>query len=500
MKRNGFWTYLLGALTVGALAIASPGNSAATIAAISRGSITLHRGDTTGWHYSVQTDNVLAVVRKVIGPGDTASLILAKACGTSKTYARLWKMRPATHDSIAVAGDSITVSVTGTTAQPCVQPTPTPTPTPRPDSVSLVLRAGTYASGSYAIEGTTTLAGIASLQFIVDGVLNHAESIAKYCLFGGDSTCASGSLGSGAHTIQAKALNANGAVIGQSSVLSIVDGSTPAPAPSPTPSPTPAPTGTHPNEPAGFTRYASQPMDSIANADYYPSDPNGGGRLSIIVDSTNPGSSKNVAQLLFPAGFGSGSAPESMYPRANPYTPQPRQLYVHFFVKLSANWYGNTTAGVNKILFVTFGVGGNDPSGSAVIEFLGMGGIDGTEQALQPSVSPEGAISMNGQPGPSFSLGVNRVPYTFASQVSRGVWHRFEALITINTPGLENGGVKWWWDGTLYGDYSNQIRWSGDGAALFQNVVWSPTYGGGAGQTLTANQWMSLKDLFVSGK
>ena len=72
-------------------------------------------------------------------------------------------------------------------------------------SVTLVV-TGNPGSGPYAVEAQTTLLGAVTLNFLVDGSLFHQEGIAKYCLFGGDMACATGTLGAGGHTIKAQVL------------------------------------------------------------------------------------------------------------------------------------------------------------------------------------------------------------------------------------------------------------------------------------------------------
>jgi hypothetical protein len=127
-------SFVLGALCVGALGIAGP----TTASYLAREFITLHPGDTIAPHYAVLTDTVLTVA-----PGK----IIAKHCGTSKAFLRFWKLRPATHDSVITNGDSVTVSVTGTTAQPCIAEQPVPTPT---DTTFTVFGASDFESGTLA--------------------------------------------------------------------------------------------------------------------------------------------------------------------------------------------------------------------------------------------------------------------------------------------------------------------------------------------------------------
>ena len=72
-------------------------------------------------------------------------------------------------------------------------------------SVALVV-TGNPAAGPYAVEAQTTLTGALTVNFFVDGTFVHQESIFKYCLFGGDATCATGTLGAGAHVIKAQVM------------------------------------------------------------------------------------------------------------------------------------------------------------------------------------------------------------------------------------------------------------------------------------------------------
>jgi Divergent InlB B-repeat domain len=67
--------------------------------------------------------------------------------------------------------------------------------------VTLVV-TGNPATGPYAVEAQTTLPGALTVNFFVDGSYVQQEFITKYCLFGGDATCATGTLGAGTHGIK----------------------------------------------------------------------------------------------------------------------------------------------------------------------------------------------------------------------------------------------------------------------------------------------------------
>lgn len=101
--------FLLGALLVGALGIGGT---------VARDTVTIHVGDSLAWHYTITTDDVLGVA-----PGGR---IVAKTCGTSKTFARLYILRQPTHDSIAIAGDSVTAKAIAPVGGTCTAPASVP--------------------------------------------------------------------------------------------------------------------------------------------------------------------------------------------------------------------------------------------------------------------------------------------------------------------------------------------------------------------------------------
>ena len=247
-------------------------------------------------------------------------------------------------------------------------------------------------------------------------------------------------------------------------------------------------TGPHPNEPAGFAPLRVQPFDSVVNGDFYPS---GVGNPTIVPDAESPGTSKRVAQMLFPAGFRSGVAPGSIWIK-RPFSSD--AIYVSFWVKLSSNWFGNDGAGANKVLYFDQLRGNAVVVGS--IEIFGIGNAP-----LSPGIVVENikgfvqaADLANGAP-PTVNLPNNR---GCQGAATRGVWHRYETLLVNNSPRQTDGTVKWWFDGQLCADYTNRIEFQTVGAH-WNEVYWSPTYGGG-GNPVPVTQAMYLKDLYVSGR
>jgi len=68
-------------------------------------------------------------------------------------------------------------------------------------------------SGAYAVEAQTTLSGALTVNFFVDGTFFHQEDVARYCLFGGDTTCETGRLGAGVHVIKVQVFPQDGRAV-----------------------------------------------------------------------------------------------------------------------------------------------------------------------------------------------------------------------------------------------------------------------------------------------
>ncbi len=117
MLRSRFMAFLLGALSTSALGWKASRPDVSTVA---KESISIGVGDSMQWHYGVLSDSVLGFT--------PSGRIYGKQCGVSRTFARPWKIRPASHDSVALAGDTVTVTV----KPPCrvevpIPPNPVPT-------------------------------------------------------------------------------------------------------------------------------------------------------------------------------------------------------------------------------------------------------------------------------------------------------------------------------------------------------------------------------------
>ncbi len=368
---------------------------------------------------------------------------------------------------------SLTVS-TPPQAPPPQSPAPQTPVSPTVAPISLQLDAGSYSSGSYALEAPTTLSGVASVQFWVDGKLYVTEWLPKYCLFSGDGPCKSGSLGTGTHTIQARAYNSAGAVLAQSASLTITEGtssnsppSTQPTTPPPSTSPTTPPVTSPSTSPPATTGSLAEPVfDATQNSMVYQTDfesytnsqlnptgkPQGTTFVNkLIVYGTAPAGTNTTTTLV--SGH-SGQAVQFQYTGTSQEspgiflvgsgsTPATSTSVVQYWAKVSPLaaaisaatrlqikwimlWHGDP--GNNRIQFnTTTGQGGcnynNDPRAQTKWELYDVA-YTGCN-ALQPS-------------GPYWNT------------IADGQWHRFTHLVKTNScAGCRDARALMWIDGVL---------------------------------------------------
>jgi Big-like domain-containing protein len=239
---------------------------------------------------------------------------------------------------------------------------------------------------------------------------------------------------------------------------------------------TPPPDGSV--EPAGLTTLTERPFSAL-NEDGWTN--TGSSYYSIKQDATAPKSPSSVGQILFPAGFGSGNAPAVL---EKVWSSGVKTLYVSFWLKLSSNWVGND-ASVNKIFHFWIG-----DSNRLFLNAHGAG--NGT---LTAEVWLQGIVAGgNFDSGRTADFGPNQGA---SGVIKRGQWVHWEMLFTGNSSGAADGKVEWWVDGAKVGSYSG-IQFV-SGAGTWQEMEWSPTYGG-SGSPVPADQTMSVDHIRISGK
>ncbi|HJP86567.1 MAG TPA: Ig-like domain-containing protein [Gemmatimonadaceae bacterium] len=231
-------------------------------------------------------------------------------------------------------------------------------------------------------------------------------------------------------------------------------------------------------EPPGLTTLTERPFSAL-NEDGWT---NTGTRYyTIQTDATAPQSPSSVGQILFPAGFGSGNAPAVL---EKVWASGIKTLYVSFWLKMSSNWVGND-AGVNKIFHFWIG-----DSNRLFLNAHGAGNGTLTAEVWLQRIVAGGNFDNGTTADFAPNLGVSAV-------IARGKWVHWEMLLTANSSGTKDGKVEWWINGQKVGSYSG-IQFV-SGAGTWQEMEWSPTYGG-FGNPVPVNQTMSIDHIRVSGK
>ena len=240
-------------------------------------------------------------------------------------------------------------------------------------------------------------------------------------------------------------------------------------------SPPPPPPGGGPvwrgNEPAGMTLINERPFSAL-NETGWGSLTNPG--ATIETDAAAPHSPPNVVRFNYPAGFPGGAAPE----HAAVSVPNYRVLYISYWCKYSANWWGHLT-GINKHGYAW--AAGNPVF---VMESEGVGSaplylrfaIQGT------GTSSDGWYTQNLVPG---------------AVLTRGQWDYVEIVATGNSAGTADGSMDFWLNGVHVGSYTG-LQWT-SGATQWNEYQLNPIWGG-VGDTVPADQAMDFDHFYVSAK
>jgi len=242
----------------------------------------------------------------------------------------------------------------------------------------------------------------------------------------------------------------------------------------------------YPNEPDGFVQGTYMAFSDTFNAPTNDWDRNNGTPLSVIVVDSERDS---VGRMYYEADATSGdtmsgTAPDNWFFKTATGgidSLQSDSLYVSYYLKLSRDWQGQES-GVNKTLYVS-----REGSASAPVYYSAQGTDSG---ALRYQVRLQGLSSqvMAGNQGAN-------------DTIYRGQWHRLEHLHVMNTAdGVADGITKVWIDGVLTHSYANNLLWNDDGDGRWWELVkWNPIWGGGTSDSLEADQYQYVDNIYVSG-
>jgi hypothetical protein len=230
-------------------------------------------------------------------------------------------------------------------------------------------------------------------------------------------------------------------------------------------------------EPTGMTLIDQRPFNSLQeNASPHSPAWDTDNSLSIVQDPTAPKSPSSVLRATFPTGFTGGGA--SSGHAGVPFGGGYRVLYISYWAKYSANWYGHET-GINKHVYAW--ADGYPPF---VMEAEGVGtGALRPRPALQRMIKGDGMYTNNLVP---------------AAVIPRGVWFHIEIVLNGNTSGTANGSMDWWLDGVHVGSVSGLQYTSGTTAWNVFEIY--PVWGGVGTRTVPATMTFDWDHVYLSGK
>lgn len=236
--------------------------------------------------------------------------------------------------------------------------------------------------------------------------------------------------------------------------------------------PTPARIGGH--EPAGFSRITERSFDKAAEDEWHGSVIR---NFSIVVDQHAPHSPPYVGQALYPRGFRGGYEPIVL---SRSLGTGHTAIYLTFWFKLSDDFFGHPSSGVNKIFHIW--IAGRN---RVYLSAQGRG-----RASLQPQVRLQEVFAPK--------RFINLRPNLERPTIKRGIWYRWELLLKTNTPGQADGVAKWWINGDLAGSYDNIAFVDRGMPRDWRRIQWAPTWGG-VRDHIERPQEMWMDHIYVSG-
>ena len=157
-----------------------------------------------------------------------SQLPCAKSSGTATLLATLGKVTsfnigtPAVTQYYAITAYDLVNNESGLSSVVTYLPAGTSPPPPPPPAatVSLTVLGSPSLGYPWAVQATTTAAGTVSVQFWINGALDHTEVTSPYCAFGDASgTCTRVQKPSGHYTVEVRVLSNGTEVARQATVV-----------------------------------------------------------------------------------------------------------------------------------------------------------------------------------------------------------------------------------------------------------------------------------------
>jgi len=236
------------------------------------------------------------------------------------------------------------------------------------------------------------------------------------------------------------------------------------------------------HEPGGMTRLTERPFSSLSEGWWWEFGRDAGSRATIVSDSDSPHSPPNVIQFNYPEGLqgGRGSINRGIELFGDVY----KTIYIYHTFKMDPSWQGHQSSG-NKVWYIhhadpPFRAGWSTFFFAQVIDDgPARGAVEGQEHA---------------EPTPFLRF----LPNVGSASLVRDRWHELEFLLTVNTPGQQNGSLKVWVDGILSHEFSDVGYLREGGGEGFDEFQFDPIWGG-TGDEKVSDQWLRVGHVYVSG-
>lgn len=240
----------------------------------------------------------------------------------------------------------------------------------------------------------------------------------------------------------------------------------------------------HPNEPKGYGFSRAIPGTAIPNS----AGANGRCYASSVGAVSVQG---NALQTRFRAGLASGGAPANYgcYDYAG---RSLSALYFSAWVLIVGPNYENQATGTK----MGFLAAGRQNGGENEVWFMlvNPAGKQAIQSAWPMQVRQQGVPQANGTVNRNLTQNVDG-----RQLMTAGTWHHWELAATINTMGQADGTLRLWIDGVLVSNYRDVIYRAPGYPNLFGLYKWNPTWGGSTGYTKTRDDFMQIRDVYVSG-
>ncbi len=189
------------------------------------------------------------------------------------------------------------------------------------------------------------------------------------------------------------------------------------------------------NEPSGFIRRAERPFKSVEEDGWWSNAAEKAGAYAIVSSPSGPKSPGTTGQIRFDANFNPGSSPARTTRTFDPSS----ELYVGFWLRLSSNYQGASNA-AGKVIYL--GMRGSDCKQKNTYFVLLQGGPGSTQFGIEAHVQDTELHATR-------RLRQNRSTVI----IQRERWYFVEQVVKRNTPGISNGEVHMWIDGTKIVEY-----------------------------------------------